>query len=184
MRVRAVLSVGTLLGFGTIGTTAYWTDDTTAQLGGLDSGEIHIDLFDAFRLKVDSHQWTGMSLANMLPGSSVANVVSVTNNSIGRVDLTYTVQGSATGAIAPHLQVTLLSGGTSNGTTCSGGAPVGAANTALSTTMTAIGSTDTALPPGQSDQLCVQVRLAPNAPSETQSQTSTATFVFTGTQAA
>ena len=40
-RVRAVLSLGIVLGFGAVGTLAYWTDDATASGATFESGTLN-----------------------------------------------------------------------------------------------------------------------------------------------
>lgn len=188
MRTRALLSGGLLLGFGALATSAYWTDQTNLPLETVQSGELHVDLADNVQIKPETYAWTTMTFEDLIPGSSVARVLPVSNNSEpDDLALTYLVQGSATGTMGPHLQVTIRHDGALSGdqTTCTGGTLVGSENTPLSNDTAPLVDTDQGpLAAGASHQLCIQIRLSPDAPSDLQGASSTATFVFPATSVA
>src|SRR5665811_496368 len=92
-RVRAVLSLGIVLGFGSVGTLAYWTDDATASGATFSSGTIDLIVgADA----TDAYAFTTLGLTNMVPGNSKAATITVNNN--GTAPFKYTVASAATNA--------------------------------------------------------------------------------------
>lgn len=117
-RIRALLSIGMVLGLGAVGTLAYWTDSAALTGGSFTSGtlDIKLDTPGAFT--------TSMTLANMQPGNSKAAVVQVQN--VGSLDFTYTATGQAAGALAPFLKFVVRTDGSVSGSgnaqTCTGGA--------------------------------------------------------------
>ena len=90
-RVRAVLSLGLLLGLTQVGTLASWTDSATVQGGGFSSGTLDLKVGEsaADQLTGQGGSWThtNLTLAAMAPGESVAKALTVGNG--GSVALTY-----------------------------------------------------------------------------------------------
>lgn len=175
-RTRALLSTGMVLGIGAVATSAYWTEDVAVTGTTVQSGALHIDLASNDKVKPEAYSWTGLALGNMAPSTSRAAVLPVTNNSQGPVTFSYRIQASATGALGAALQVTVRRGGTSDGTVCSGGTLIGAANAALNGFDQAAGAN---LAPTQAHSLCVQVTRPAAAPA---SSTSNITFTFPASQ--
>ena len=187
-RLRAVLSLGLVLGLGSAGTLAFWTDDveisgTTFTAGSLDL-QVNNEADDDYATTTLS--MTGANV--MIPGSSSAEVLTVQNK--GNIPLKYTMTGGMTGtdaaAVAPQLTLTIRAGGSRSGTgntsTCTGGTSI--YNSPLTaTTSTAIIATargPLAATVG-TEGLCFQVTLSSSAPSSLQTKTANATFTLTGT---
>lgn len=118
--VRAVLSLGVVLGLGAVGTLAYWTDDATLTGGTFTAGTLDVKLDGSDNNP--SGFATNFALSNMQPGESKAVVVQVQN--VGSLDFTYTAVGRTTGTLAPSLTFRVVPGGSVTGTgrttTCSG----------------------------------------------------------------
>lgn len=196
-RVRAMLGLGTVaflaLGFGAQGTFAFWTDQATVQSGTFKAGTLDITLNGALQGQGGSTSFGALSLTNMVPGESVSAFFPVANN--GSVPLTYTVNGSATGGLAPGMQFSVFSGtaapntgSTTNGNragTCNGTPIPGAQNVVLnSATSSVVSQARTLAATGApaSENICVIARLDPNAGNGLQDATMTATLIFNAKQ--
>lgn len=191
IRLRAALTLATLVGIGAVSTGAYWTDQATVTGGPINAGAMHIDLADNVGVKPESIAWdlTAVGNAALYPGATTARTIKVTNNSTPGLAFNYRVQGSATGPLASALQVTIRRGGTLAGTgnsvTCSGGTLLGAADAAVGTFDVSAGEALVAGGNPASHTFCVQLRLAPTAANSLQSQLgSTVTLTFPATQVA
>jgi predicted ribosomally synthesized peptide with SipW-like signal peptide len=187
-RLRAVLSLGLVLGLGSAGTLAFWTDDvaitgTTFTAGTLDL-QVNSETDDDYATTTLS--MTGSNV--MVPGSSSAEVLTVQNK--GNIPLKYTMTGGMTGAdaaaMAPQLTLTLRAGGSKSGTgntsTCTGGTSIYSSALSTSTSTAIIGTARGPLAATTgTEALCFQVTLSSSAPSSLQSKTANATFTLTGT---
>lgn len=187
-RTRALLSLCVLLGFGAVGTGAYWTDSATLATGSVDSGEMHIDLGSNVKAKPESVSFnlsaTGTNA--LYPGKSIANTIAVTNNStVTGLAFTYRVQASATGPLASALLLTVSRGGSASSGTCSGGTTLGSPNTAIAGFDQPAGEALTTAAGGPSSHtICIALKLDPSAGNGLQGQTGTVvTFTFPATQA-
>lgn len=187
VRVRAVLTLGLLVGLVVTGTSAFWTDDVSITGSTFTSGTLDLQVNDA-----DSYVTTtlGMSDTPMVPGNTSAEVLTVKNT--GTVPLKYTLTGGLTGAdaaafgTASALQVTVVVGGTRSGSgnaaTCTGGtATYGPQALTTTTTAAIIGTARGPLAVAGTEALCVQITFDASAPSSLQGKTATATFTATGT---
>lgn len=182
-RVRALLSIGLILGFGAISTMAYWSDTETATGATFTSGVLDMKLNGQNSVDLSST----FTLATMVPGESVAAHVAVQNIAPSNVAFTYTATGLASGALAPYLSFQVFLGGTSSNGTAGGlrtgsctGTSTGAAQT-MTTTMTVIG-TPQQLTVGSSQNVCVVATLGASTPSNMQGTTGSASFTFTAAQ--
>jgi predicted ribosomally synthesized peptide with SipW-like signal peptide len=184
-RLRAVLSLGVLVGVGVTGTFAFWTDDVAISGTSLTAGTLDLQVNGA-----DAATTTTLSMADMVPGSSSAEVLTVENN--GTAPLKYAMTGGLTGtdaaafSAATALKLTVVVGGTKSGTgnssTCTGGtATLGPAALTTTTSTPIIGTGRGPLAASGTEALCFQVTLDPTAPSTLQGKSATATFTVTGT---
>ena len=188
-RVRALLSLGVALGLGTVGTFAYWTDDVVISGSTFTTGTLDLKVND-----LDAYPTTTLTMNNMIPGNTSAEVLTVKN--AGNVPLKYTLTGGLTGTDAPAfntagaLKLTILLGGTKSGTgntsTCTGGTSVGVSNVALtnvpSTAIIATRRPASPLAPTLTEALCFQVSFDAAAPQTlANAKVATATFTATGT---
>lgn len=175
-RVRALLSLGLVLGAATTGTFAYWTDQGVVSGASLTTGTLD--------LKLDNQDnitgYTSLSVANMIPGQSVAAVLAVQN--AGTTNFTYTASTTATNSDGKNLRGALqvkVTGGEVSGTTCSGGTLTGT-GTALNGGLV---TTARSLAPSASENLCIEVRLPTSAANTLQSAATSVTMTFDAVQA-
>ncbi len=93
-KVRAVLSLGIVLGFGSVSTFAYWTDQATVQGGAFTAGTLNIKVGDPVTENDPTDFTASFALIDMVPGSTKDAVLKVYN--AGSVGFTWAVTGSAT----------------------------------------------------------------------------------------
>lgn len=187
VRVRALLSLGLVLGLGAVGTLAAWTDNATAT-ATFTAGSMDLKLrqVSPSGTAADSVALTSLGMTTMYPGVSKAALIEVANS--GTIPLGYSIAGSATPAtgLGAALTVSTYAGGTatnsSTGTptgTCSG-TLIGTANLPLvGTLLAAPGRT---LAAGATEQLCVRISLPTTADTAAQGTSTNAVLTFTGTQ--
>jgi len=195
--IRALLSLGIVLGIGATGTLAYFTDDATLTTGSFTSGKLDLTL-DQGTSSTTTGQGgtlakTALGIAAMIPGESVAADVVVKNNAgvafgykaSGKLDA-----GSTFPTTAPVKLTFLVYAGTASntGTQAAGtrtgsctGTLVAGASTLTTTAQDVITATRT-LATDASESICVRVALATDADNTYQDKTATATFVFRAAQ--
>lgn len=182
-RVRAVLSLGVVLGLGATGTIAAWTDTATAESGLFGAADVELTI------NGESPEFAFASVEDVMPGQSVAGNLVLANT--GGIDLRYlmdmevegltTAQGGTgqqrgdASALGNSLTLTVHASTTADGVTCSGGAlksqpmTVGASRAVLTDYRpVAAGATDT---------ICVQATLASNAPIQSRMAQVGVTFI-------
>lgn len=196
-RVRALLSLGIVVGLGAVGTLAYWTDDATITSSSFTSGRLDVTLNDQLAGAVNNGGTTSdvdFKLADMIPGESFARTVKVGNG--GTVGFTYTAKAWNTGTLASALRWTVVAGSTaSNAGTLAAGDRVGtcSAGTTTATTVTlgtSAGTATTVITPKRTitatapifENVCVIARLDINAGNALQGTTASATFTFNAVQ--
>lgn len=108
--VRLLFSVGLVLGFGAIGTMAYWSDNATLTSGTITSGSLDLQI-GGRNLQGELGwepagengvlEYAVVELDNVAPGESVAMELHVRN--AGSVPLTFTGTGAASSNdMSPH----------------------------------------------------------------------------------
>lgn len=177
--VRVILSSGMLFGIGSAGTFAHWTDQVTVTGVTFTAGTID--------LKVNNQDsvtgYTTLNISNMVPGNSVAGVLTVKN--AGTAPLKYTATTAATNADGKDLRSGMnvkVTGdssvtGSSPSATCSGSALAGT-GTSLNGGLVTTGRM---LSSNTSETLCIQVTLSSSAASSLQGGTTDVTLTFNGT---
>lgn len=191
-RVRALLSLGIVLGLTSVSTLAYWTDTAPLSTGTIQSGTIDIQLNNA-----QSHNATTFAMANMVPGEAMAYGVTV-NRAANTIPFTYTITGqtSATNTFAQSLVFTVHAGLATSTTTTNGvrrtvctGTDISAGGSTLTTTAKALVTARSTLatPTAVSatiynDPVCIQASLPTGTANGAQGQSTTATFNFNATQ--
>jgi predicted ribosomally synthesized peptide with SipW-like signal peptide len=187
-RVRAVLALGALLGLGSVGTAARWTDAVPVTGTSFTSGTTDLQINDANAVTSAT-----LSMADMSPGATSAEVFRVKN--AGSVPFTYTITGGLGGtdaaayAAAGALRLSISAGatrsGTGNAATCTGGtALVTDVPLTATTGTTLVGTAQGPVAAGTAGApLCFQVAFASTAPSSLQGKTATAAFGVTATSA-
>ncbi len=188
VRVRALLSLGVVLGLGSVSTMAYWTDTATMSTGSFTSGSLDLRLQG--NLAGQGGDWTNADLAmsKMIPGESVAVTVPV-QRAGGSIGFRYGLSATATGALAPYLRWDVAAGTAgAAGTSGSGLRTQHCSGAALSTANTLSGDAvelvrDRALTgSAMSETLCLRVELPASAGNAAQAKSATASFVFDATQ--
>ncbi|MEV7396589.1 TasA family protein [Aeromicrobium sp. NPDC092404] len=174
-----MLSLGVVLGFGAVGTLAYWTDSATLAGGTFTAGNLDIKLGSpAPGVDNDPAAFTtDFAMTNMQPGDSKAAVVAVRN--AGSLDFTYTATGTAPGALNSTLVFRVVPGGTVSGGTCTGGTQT--FNGSLGAGNTAVIATNRPLASSASENFCVSASI-PAAATTGQGQSTTASFTFNAKQ--
>lgn len=161
----AALAGAVALGMGGAGTAAFWTDTGTVTPGTITSGTLDLQV-DAQQGNPTAYVRTDLALDRMLPGESVARVLTVTNAGDAPFTFTQTTQ-MADDALSRALEVEVYAGGTASGNgtayprtgTCSG-------------TLVASGQQvgGRLAPKTGSTTLCVRVSLPLTAPDAVQGQ--------------
>ena len=174
VRLRALLSLGIVGGFGAVGTLAAWSDSATAT-AQFSAGTLDLTLNGEADDAVDL---TSLTMTNMYPGSSKAAVVSVANS--GTLPFTYNFAATASGnaSLGSALAVAVYPGALdADGINCVGTTTLasGSLNGASLTTPRALASAGT-------EQLCIRVSLPASADNALQGTSTTAAFTFTATQ--
>ena len=181
VRVRALLSLGTVLALGAAGTFAAWANSAVAT-GTFSTGTVDLRAND-----VKSFTFSDLSVSGMMPGESRAGSLRV-QNTRSTMDVLYTV-GVATPvgspALANRLQLRVFSGGTPSNTTAGGmrtgsctGTQIGQANPAAGSTAPLVTTARPLAATTGIETLCMVVSLPASAPLTTQNQSVTA-LVFT-----
>lgn len=180
-----MLSLGMVLGLGTVGTLAAWSDTSTATSGTFTTGAIDLRINDS-QGRPSPYAFTALNAGALLPGASTSAVVTVQNWE--NMSLTYTVKVHGSGSLAPSLVVSVFEKGTptarGDSVTCTGGTLVGTVNVTpsaqvVSTNARPLGTTATS----RDDALCVQATLPRSASNSVQGAGSTLIMTFEGTSA-
>lgn len=194
-RVRALLSLGLLLGVTQVGTLASWTDSATVDGGNLASGTLDLTVGEssANQLGGAGGTWTHstLALAAMAPGESVARTLTVGNG--GSVALTYNATvATSNNDLHNGLQLTVVEGATAANTgtqaannrsgTCTGGTATALTNTNLSTTASGLHPAAVPLASAATRSYCVRAALVTTAPNSMQGKTTALTFAFSAQQ--
>lgn len=199
-RGRAVLSLAVVAflatGMSVQGTFASWTDSATMQTGSFTSGTLDITLNGQLvgpGTANNPGSWTNatFTLANVVPGESIAQSFPVKNN--GTTGLKYNVTGTGTGglAVASGMQYAVYFGVTAtNSGTEAAGNRVGACGASTPTDVNGVTLTNTAaslaadrnLAAGVTETVCVVARLNSAAGNALQGQSTVAGIVFNARQ--
>lgn len=178
MKLKALLSLGLLTGFGAVSTLAAWTGEATAT-SSISAGTVAIGV-GALGESVSADYPLDMG-TNWYPGLSKATMITVKNT--GTLAAPYAVAGqveeSIPGELGKYLQVRVLTGATLSGTaSCSGGTE--RLTKASGFSFTQMSGTQT-LNAGTGQNLCVEYSLPMNAPNTLQGKSTTITLTFTAT---
>lgn len=187
--LRALLSLGMVVGLGATGTYAYWTDTTTITGTTITAGTIDLKASAGpSGFQDNPTDFTTMNVNTMVPGDTTAGVITIKNS--GTAPLTYSATSVGTNgdakslATALALKVTLDTATTGSGraVTCAGAAIAGSGTTiGLTATNLLSSATPRTLAAGQEEKICVQVGLPSNANTALQGATTNLTFTFNGT---
>lgn len=181
MQVKALLSMGILVGFGAVSTLAAWTGTATAT-ATINAATVSLGA-GATGSTTSTSYTVPVTEANWYPGMSQAALVVVKNTS--PISVPYSITGSVmetgNGTLGNALNVIVKTGGSVSGTapnaTCLGTSLI---------TKSSLGSFPAAelrspLTPGGTETLCVQYTLPTNAASGLQGNSTTVKLTFTAT---
>lgn len=189
VRLRALLSLGIVLGFGSVSTLAYWTDTATMNTGAITSGSLDLQLSGNLAGQGGTWNNSSFAFANMIPGESFALTVPV-QRAANSAPFTYTATGAASGGLASHLRWTVTAGSagsqtvSANGvrTQSCGGTTLASNVTLGGTAANVISSARSLSGSNYSENICIRVELPSSATNAAQSQSATASFVFNANQ--
>ncbi|EGD54975.1 hypothetical protein SCNU_10606 [Gordonia neofelifaecis NRRL B-59395] len=190
-RARAIASLGMVFGLGAVGTMAAWSDTATASTGMFETSAVNV------QMKVNDNRpvynFVSLKKINLARGATTAGMLAVKNtgsdafNYATGVDTadngTATYGGASASVFAQNLLVTVRKGGTVSGDTCTGGTVLGTADTPLVIGSKALVPTTGPLAVNATDDLCIQVKVNPNAPKEARMSAVSVKFKFTATKA-
>lgn len=183
-RVRALLSVGLVLGLAQIGTMAYWTDESVITGGTFQAGTIDVEVGTPAVDDDPPEFTTTFALTNMVPGSTKDAPLLVTN--AGTVAFTFVVNGSATNSgagtdqLGAALRISVFpstSAGACTGTAMVSNQPVN--GTVLPSQPALAPAPDT-----NTRQLCFRATLPTDASSDLQGTSSVVTLTLVATSVA
>ena len=105
-KIRATLALGAVLGLGSVGTLAAWSDSATAT-SGLFSASAS-DVADIKLDGADSMDFVALSMSEMVPGSTRDGTLIVSN--AGTVDVNYMMNAVVEGddQLGPYLRVEIF----------------------------------------------------------------------------
>ncbi len=191
---RVALSLCVLLGLGSAGTLAYWTDTATVTTGSLQSGTLDLRIDGGAIGPGGTVAKSTLAMTSMVPGESVAVLVAV-QNPAGSVGFRYRATAFASGTLAAALRWTTVPGATAVTNTtnaaglrvgsCTGGTPAeGVSAATIGTTL----ATATPVVPNRrtvatnaAENVCVLVSL-PDVGNEFQDKTASGTLTFDALQ--
>lgn len=169
-RVRAILSIGLLLGLVSVGTMAKWSDTAAATSGAISTGTINILANEV------KNTTLAMAKSDMQRGDSVSGNVVVANR--GTVPLSYTMSVTGNGTLSPYLRLSVAPGTAGNcGTTLATTTPANGTATNVNTAARTLAAQST-------DPLCLTVQLDPNAAASAGGAQATLTVIFSANSVA
>lgn len=201
VKARLVMTLGLLVGFVAVGTSAFWTDQATVDIGPVSTGTLDLEIGPAastFLLDGPGGKWdfTVVQLADVLPGESVAMDLYIKNG--GTVPLTFTGEAWSTtndlsSAAGTALLVSTTRGATAGNTTsatgyrtgtCGGGVEPWWVDHRISTTPRVLTPSDTpvTLAKDQVLRVCMLVTFPASAPNSLQQKTTTLRATFDAEQ--
>lgn len=171
-RVRALMSVGIVLGLGSVSTLAAWSATSATTSGQFTTGTVSI-------VANGSATYTFSFPGSLLPGDSTAALITVGN--VGSVPFTYSAAVSSPSALVQATTMTVRAGAGAavSGTSCTGGTLVtsGASITGTATTFST-GRGPLAATSG-TEPMCVQLTLSPSAAAGLAATSGSALLTFT-----
>jgi predicted ribosomally synthesized peptide with SipW-like signal peptide len=194
VRVRVLLSLGVVLGFGAVGTVAYWSDSATISGTTFSSGTLDLMVggTTADQLAGPGGTWnhTELSISDMLPGEGVAKLVTIKN--AGTTPLVYNgVISTDNTSLGSNLLATISKDGTASNTgtqaggdrtgTCTGGTSW-ATDLSLTTTPQTIAPAAITLQPNDTTSICFAIGLSASTGDAFQNKSTTVTMLFTAAQ--
>jgi predicted ribosomally synthesized peptide with SipW-like signal peptide len=184
VQIKAILSLGILVGLGTVSTLAAWTGTATAT-SSITAAKVSLGVGATASGATSASYTVPLSSVNWYPGSSAAAIVVVKNTS--SVPLPYSIRGSITESggveLGKAMEVLVKTGATVSGSapdaTCLGGAEAIKKGPGFAFAAEAVSLGELAV--GATATFCVQYSLPFNAVNNLQGATTKLDLVFTGT---
>jgi len=183
IRIKAVLSLGILVGFGAVSTLASWTGQATAT-SSISTATVALGVGGTAGSASSVSYQMPITGNNLFPGATSASVVVVKNT--GSISAPYSFQGkiteSGSATLGSALGIQVKTGasvsGSGSSVTCSGGTVL-----MTKTAGSKFGSASATRPltPGASESLCVQYSLPVTAANALQGASTTIALDFTST---
>lgn len=173
-RVRAALSLGIVLGLGSVGTLAAWSDTATATSNEFKTGKIDLKLGPDATAS-DSYAFTAFNGSGLLPGSTVQASLDVRNK--GDAPFKYSMAAKATGNASVAGQISLSVFATSD---CTGQATTITMSTSDQAMITNKGPISAS---NGLDTICVKATTGHLLYTSMQNQSINVVFSFTATSA-
>lgn len=177
MQIRALLSLGILVGLSSVSTLAAWTGTATAT-SNITSGTVALGAGATAGTASKATYPVPIPTTNWYPGTTAAATVVVMNT--GSLPAQYSIKGSinedSDGVLGQNLVVSVKTGSAVSSTACSGEKEI------LSKAAGTIFSGEAIRPklePGAYESICVQYSLPATAASSLQGETTTINLVFT-----
>ncbi len=174
-RVRALLSLGMVLGLGAVGTLAAWSSTVVATSGQFTTGTVDITINNSN----DPVTYASAPLTGLFPGSITSGAFTVRN--VGSTYFSYSVAVTGTG-LGAFFDVTVRKDGSvtapcTDGTAVTPSLAPLPANLQIAPVAAPLAATSGV------QVLCVSLRLSPDAPASAQSSTGNVSLLFTATGA-
>jgi predicted ribosomally synthesized peptide with SipW-like signal peptide len=184
VRAAGAVAAATVVGVGSLGTYAFWTDAATVASGTLTSGTLDLEVDGS--QGTPSYDWAALTLTDMAPGESVAAQLSVQNT--GTTPFTFSATGTYGAGIQPYFHLRVVRGGTAGNSgaayprtgTCTGGTETFA--TAQLADGATVVPTSPVVAPGGSTTVCVVASLPLAAANAAQGATGTLTLQVSAVQ--
>lgn len=177
-RLRAILSLGMVLGLGAVSTMASWSDSTTIQGGTFTAGTLDIKVGNPAIDNNPTEFTTHFAMSNMVPGSTKDAILKVSNGGSTPFDFAGTAPAADSGNGADQLRavLTIAAYATNDGNLCTG-APISSGDTAATFTLPL-----SSLAPGAIQELCFRATLPTTASTALQGKSSVITLTLEATQ--
>ncbi|MDH6676515.1 putative ribosomally synthesized peptide with SipW-like signal peptide [Rhodococcus sp. LBL1] len=172
-RVRAALSLGIVLGLGSVGTLAAWSDTATATSNEFKTGSIDLKLGPEAGA-ADNYTFSAFGGSGLLPGSTVQAPLDVRNK--GDVPFKYSMAAKATGNASVAGQIKLDVFAASN---CSG--PAIKTITMSASDQAMISDKGPVVALNGVDTICVRATVGNELYKAMQNQSINVVFTFTAT---
>ncbi|WP_164877634.1 SipW-dependent-type signal peptide-containing protein [Prescottella agglutinans] len=171
-RVRAALSLGIVLGLGSVGTLAAWSDTATATSNVFKTGVVDLKLGQD--PGADNYTFSAFSGSSLLPGSSVQAPLDVRNK--GDMAFNYSMTAKATGntTVAGQITLTVFGNGSCSGTAIKS-VTMSTSDQAMITDKGPVGALS------GFDTICVKATAGDSLYKAMQSQSINVVFTFTAT---
>ncbi|MDV7133202.1 hypothetical protein [Williamsia muralis] len=171
-RLRAILSIGMVIGISVVGTMALWSSTVSTQSGVFTTATIDIHILD------NGTETASFAFApvGLLPGQSAAKVITVSNT--GSAAFTYNALVSSANALGQGMTLKVVAGATATNGTCGTGTTLTTSATITSTATAFFTGRGPVAASGGTDALCLQLSLPITALASLAGTSGSVVFTF------